>query len=244
MRAYVSYLDPETLSWEEILNSNGVVTGVHRRIYNKDPESGDFTSFAEIPKGWIGPSGAHYHSTFEEAFILSGSLTLDGEDYLESGSYLYRPGMVVHGWTELSEGAHIIIRRGGPADIIPVEKLHSYEYPYEEVHDGRPHILHLRTDELEWTWHGADKDRYGIKVLSQDKDSGARTLLLHLPPGWNGSYSGPNERAVECVVVSGEMSLADGTVFGQSCYFCRPPGVDDDPIAHSKQGSTLLMWEE
>ena len=116
MRPFVNSLDPETLPWQPIFK-----TGVNRRVYNTDPQDKSFTSVIQVPKGWVGPSGAHYHSSFEEGYILEGSLTLDGSDYLKPGSYLYRPGMIVHGWTELSEeSALIIVKRGGVSDIISV----------------------------------------------------------------------------------------------------------------------------
>ena len=240
MRPYVKCLDPETIPWEPIFK-----TGVNRRFYNTDPEDKSFTSIGLVPKEWVGPSGAHYHTSFEEGFIVEGSLTLDGTDYLKPGSYLYRPGKIVHGWTELSEeSALIVIKRGGKADIVPVgPALHSHEYVYEEVHDGRPHILHLKTGEMEWTAKGEGAASHAVKVLSTDEDNGDSTYLLSLPAGWQGELQSADGRGLECVVIDGAVELDDGTSLGRMYYLFRPPGDRREPIVSSKDGCTALIWE-
>ncbi len=240
MRPYVKCLDADTLPWQPIFK-----TGVKRRFYNTDPEDKSFTSIAQVPKGWVGPSGAHYHSSFEEAYIVEGSLTLDGTDYLRPGSYLYRPGMIVHGWTELSdESALIIIKRGGVADIVPVgPALHSHEYAYEEVHDGRPHVVHLKTGDMAWTPKGNGTASHAVKVLSTDQDNGDSTCLLALPSGWQGELQAAEGRSLECIAIEGTAKLADGTPFGRLHYLYRPPGDRQAPIVASQDGCKLLAWE-
>ena len=238
MRPYVKSLDPDTLPWVPIFN-----TGVDRRFYNTDPKDKSFTCVIRVPKDWVGPSGAHYHSSFEEGYVVEGSLTLDGTDYLQPGSYLYRPAMIVHGWTELSpDSATVIVRRGGVADIVPVgPALHPYEYPYEEVHDGRKHVLHLKTDEMQWT---ATESGYDTKVLSSDRDNGDRSYLVSLPAGWRGELPRSHGRDLECVVLEGAAELDDATQLGRLHYLYRPPGDHQAPIVASKQGCKALVWEE
>ncbi len=240
MRPYVKCLDPETLSWQPIFK-----TGVHRKVYNTDPDDQSFTSIAQVPKGWVGPSGAHYHTSFEEAYILEGSLTLDGTDYLQPQSYLYRPGMIVHGWTELSEeSALIIIKRGGVSDIVPVgEALKPYEYPFEEVHDGRPHIVHLKTGAMDWTLKGDGAGQFSEKELSKDQDNGDTTSLISLHPGWQGEIQSSNGRDLECIVVEGTAELADGTSVKRLHYLYRPPGDRNAPIVSSTDGCLVLVWQ-
>lgn len=238
MRPYVKCLDPDTLPWVPIFK-----TGVDRRFYNTDPVDQSFTCIIQVPKDWDGPSGAHYHTSFEEGYVFEGSLTLDGTDYLYPGSYLYRPGMIVHGWTELSpESALIVVRRGGVADIVPVgPALHPYEYPYEEVHDGRGHILHLKTDDMEWT---ATEAGYKTKLLSIDQDNGDSTYLVSLPAGWHGELPRTDGRGLECVVLEGAAELDDATQVGRLHYLYRPPGNHQAPIVSSNEGCKALVWEE
>ena len=89
MRPHMSHVDGNALPWVEILN-----TGAKRKQLSVDPDTGSDTSFVRIPRGWRGPAGAHYHTGFEEAMILTGDVDLNGNDLLVNGSYLYRPGPV------------------------------------------------------------------------------------------------------------------------------------------------------
>lgn len=235
MRAHIKHLDSETIPWAPIFK-----TGASRRTLNTDPADKSFMSLVQIPKGWRGPSGAHYHSSFEEAYVMSGLLTLDGRDYLTPGSYLYRPGFIVHGWDERSdEGSLIVIKRGGVSDIIGVcPKLHDHEYVYKPVADGRPHIVHLKTDDVPWI----AKDGIETKVLSVDAVTGGRTFLLHLPPRWRGSFGASPGHDLEGVVLNGGFRLADGDEFRPGHYFYRPSDSGDPPISESADGAVAILW--
>ena len=241
MRPHVRFLDSESLDWVPIFK-----TGASRRTLNTDPADRSFTSMVKIPRGWLGPSGAHYHSSFEEAYIISGSLTLDGRDYLTPESYLYRPGFIVHGWDERSdEGSLIVIKRGGVSDIISVgPKLHDHEYVHTAVEDGRPHIVHLKTAEMGWTWTGDSAGRFSSKLLSADALTGSQARLINFPSGWRGQFTAAPGHDLECVVVRGGFELADGTLFRVGSYFYRPPGAADPPISAAPGGGLAIMWTE
>ena len=125
-----------------------------RKVFNTNDINGSDTSLVKLPPGWKGPAGAHYHSDYEEALVLTGDVDLNGNDLLVAGSYLYRPGGIVHGFVDNSpSGSDIIIKMGTSTDLISVNKpLHSYEYPEPKalVADAREHNLHLRTNEEKW----------------------------------------------------------------------------------------------
>ena len=243
MRPHLSHVDGNALPWEEILN-----TGAERKQLSVDPETGSDTSFVRIPKDWKGPAGAHYHTGFEEALILSGDVDLNGNDLLVEGSYLYRPGGIVHGWVDHSpSGSDIIIKMGRATDLISVgepEHDHEYDYPDARVEDGRPHIIHLKTKEQAWqSWPdvpgGVEK-----KVLSRDETNGAETLLARVPAGFSGVLKLDPANTWEWVVLEGSVSLADGTSFERLGYSHRPAGSEETVIAASRDGSTLLMWSD
>jgi quercetin dioxygenase-like cupin family protein len=241
MRPHVSHVDGHALAWQEILN-----TGVHRKQLSVDPDTGSDTSFVRVPADWHGPAGAHYHTGFEEALILSGDVDLNGNDLLVEGSYLYRPGGIVHGWVDHSpSGSDIIIKMGAATDLISVgEPVHDYEYDYPDarVADGRPHIIHLKTGSESWQhWEGAAE---GIekKSLSLDETNGAETMLARMPQGFSGSFMLAPDITWEWVVLDGGMSLADGTAFDQMGYSHRPAGSEETVIAQSESGCTLMMW--
>ncbi len=243
MRPHLSHVDGSALPWEEILN-----TGAERKQLSVDPDTGSDTSFVRIPKDWKGPAGAHYHSEFEEALILSGDVDLNGNDLLVEGSYLYRPGGIVHGWVDHSpSGSDIIIKMGQTTDLISVgerEHDHEYDYPGARIDDGRPHIIHLKTKEQDWTpWPDAP-DGVEKKVLSRDETNGAETLLARLSAGFSGALKLDPACTWEWVVLEGAMSLKDGTLFDRLGYSHRPSRSEDTVLSASDDGCTLLMWSE
>ena len=243
MREHIPYYDPSQDEWVEILG-----TGVTRKVLSTDSITGGDTCYVNMPPDWEGIAGAHYHTGFEEAYMISGDVNLNGNEDFLKGCYLYRPGGIVHGWSEHSiNGGRIIIKMGMTTDLVSVpgpDYPDEYDYPDKRLEDGRPHIIFLDTKEQEWTWHDEGAGRYGIKPLSEDADNGDRTYLLHLPAGWHGSYSGDSSRALECAVVHGSLTLEDGSVMREGCYFYRHPKRDESPIAASADGCTALMWSE
>jgi hypothetical protein len=176
--------------------------------------------------------------------VVEGSLTLDGRDYLTPHSYLYRPGFIVHGWDERSdEGSLIIIKRGGVSDIVSVgPRLHDHEYVHRPVDDGRPHIVHLKTGAM--AWDAARPSGLREKTLSVDRRTGARTFLIEFPKDWRGAFDGGAKQSLECVVVSGGFTLADGTGFGPGHYFFRPDAGIDPPISAADRGCVAMMWSD
>jgi len=243
MRPHISFIDPTDQEWVQILGK-----GVERKFLGVDPDTGSDTCFVRIPPGWAGDAGAHIHTFYEEAYIISGDINLNGHEDLVEGSYLYRPGGIVHGWVEKSrEGATVIIKMGGPTDIISVPGPdHEDEYDLPEVrhHDGRPHIIHLRTKDMGWTWHEKAAARFGTKILSEDSDNKNRTFLLNLPAGFKGRFKGDDDRNLECAVVHGALNLEDGTEIKVGSYFHHHPHQKAPPIASSVRGCTALMWSE
>ena len=243
MRPHLSYVDGNVLPWEEILN-----TRAERKQLSVDPDTGSDTSFVRIPKDWRGPVGAHYHTGFEEAFILSGDVDLNGNDLLVEGSYLYRPGGIVHGWVDHSpSGSDIIIKMGRATDLISVgepELDHEYDYPGARVDDGRPHIIHLRTKEQDWRPWPDGTEGANRKVLSRDEDNGAETLLARLSEGFSGALKLDPGLTWEWVVLDGAMTLADDTSFERLGYSHRPAGSEETTMAASKDGCTMLIWSD
>ncbi len=243
MRPQIPYLAADALPWEEILN-----TGAQRKLLSVDPETGSETAFVRLPPDWRGPAGAHYHSGFEEALILSGDCDLNGNDLLVAGSYLYRPGGIVHGWVDHSpSGADIIIKMGRATDLVSVgepEYPHEYDYEGKRVPDGRPHIVHLRTaDQPFEPWNGGHPGAQQ-KLLSRDRETGAATLLLNLDAGFSGQLELAAHTTWEWVVLAGSVSLADGSTFGPIDYSHRRAGSHETVITGSPDGCRLLLWRE
>jgi quercetin dioxygenase-like cupin family protein len=203
------------------------------------------TSLFVFPEGWQGGGVAHYHSCSEEVFVLDGDITLDGKDFYTRGSYLYRPGGIVHGHHEASpHGSRMIIRTGGQIDFNYVRAPASPgEYVAKPSDDGRPHVLHLKTAAMPMAWIGRGAERYSRKVLSADAKTGAWTSLVEFPSAWKGQL--PLERTMnwEWFVVAGAATLDDGTVYAPETYSYRPAG-QDRAFRSAEAGTQILLWRE
>lgn len=243
MRPHIPHLDAANLAWEEILDSKAM-----RKVLSCDPVTGSDTSYVKLPPDWRGPAGAHYHTDFEEALVLAGDVDLNGDEILVAGSYLYRPGGIVHGWVDHSPtGAEIIIKMGTATDLISVGAplhRHEYDYPGARRPDGRPHITHLKTADVPWQPWPTAPGTVRFKSLSRDAKTGAETMLVELVQGFSGTLKLAADTTWEWVVTIGSLSLADGTTFRKFGYSHRPAGADGGAvIAAAPLGCTLMMWK-
>jgi quercetin dioxygenase-like cupin family protein len=219
----------------------GTTHGV--KTLSTDQSSGASTAFHSFPAPWKGGGVAHYHSCAEEVYVISGDITLNGRDELTAGSYLYRPGGIVHGHDEGSTGGcRCLIRTDGALDFNYIENPRSPE-EYVEVpsDDGRPHIVHLRAPEMDWSARGAGPSAYGEKILSTDAKTGAQTSLLRLPAGWRGGVSLDADYGWEWFVIDGDMTCTDGTRFGAETYSYRPAG--GVAFTEAAADTMLLLWK-
>ena len=239
-RTHVKYLEETSLDWQPLGGH-----GIQRKLLSRDPETGASTMLVSIAKGWKGGGCAHYHSCYEEVYVIEGDVTLDGKDYYRAGSYLYRPANVVHGHDESSiDGCLCIIKMGGDLDMNLVPDPESPgEYQLGEVTDTRPHVLHLETGESEWEWSGEGPNRTGRQIMSRDEATGAFSMLLNLPPGWRGR-AGAHHHTVseEVYVVSGDVALDDEPIYRQGSYLYRPPKIIHGPKERSDEGCLALIW--
>lgn len=89
---------------------------------------------------------------------------------------------------------------------------------------ARPHIDYLQSQTLPW-----QPSRFPhlpgcqVKVLSQDPDDGALSLLVRFPSGWATGRPGVLHTAEELLVLEGAIEL-DGRRFGPDGYGWFPPG--------------------
>jgi len=241
MRAATIIDSIETLPWEPLGTH-----GIKRKLLSHDPETGAVSQYVHIPPDWRGGGVAHYHSCVEEAYIISGDVSLVPEDPLVDGSCLYRPPFIVHGHDERADkGCLCIIRMGGEMDfnLVP-EPEAPHEYPLEPVTDLRGHILHLKSPALPWEDAGEGQGRLSVKYLSTAADPGAYTALVKFPPGWRGNLSTPPSHSREWIVLSGGWQLADGSLYGPLSYRFDPAGTPSAAAAASDEGCLVLTWCE
>ena len=73
---------------ERVDVEDGPLAGSAWRLLSEDDESGAFTAFCSLPKGWSGDLGAYGRPV--EIFTVRGELELNGER-LGAGCYGYVP---------------------------------------------------------------------------------------------------------------------------------------------------------
>ncbi len=239
-RPRVAHAALADLDWLESDRSNA------RKRLSEDSDTGALTFYLELPVNWQGGGVAHYHTCSEEVYVLAGDVTLNGRDYLRDGAYLYRPAGIVHGHQEGSvSGCRLIIKTDRALDFNYVqEPAASEEYVLEPSEDGRPHILHLNTQLMDWRWQAAGQARYGVKALSQDRRTGASTRLLRFPAGWSGNFRMSGAASWEWFVIAGDLRLDDNTRFVTDAYSVRPAGGGEQAFVRAAAPTDLLLWRD
>lgn len=217
--------------------------GLRRKLLAYDPVTRASTALVDIPFGWRGGGIAHFHHAFEEVYMLSGSVTVGGVHYWRAGDYFYRPAEVVHGHDEHSpEGALALIRADGPLELILVrEPVEPDEYPLGEIEDPRGHILHVVPDELVAVPDPEFSAGWVTKPLSADPVTGARTLMVEIPPGWAGEDARVRPAAWQAAILEG--ALRSGEDFHRAGdYADGPAGVEIFGATASPAGCVILLW--
>jgi len=215
--------------------------GLRRCLLGYDPATGHATSVVEIPKGWRGGGIAHFHEAFEEVYMLSGSVTLDGRNYWHGGEYFYRPAHIVHGHDERSEeGAIALIRSDGPLELLLVhDPVDPDEYPLPEMNDPRGHLKSLTVADVVGVTDPAFPG-WSIRPLSADAVGGARTVIADVPANWSGAHP-PIGVAWEAFVLSGAIQGRAAT-YATGDYTA---GGSHDALLdaeRSESGCSILIW--
>jgi quercetin dioxygenase-like cupin family protein len=226
------------MEWE-VLGTHGL----RRRLLGLDTATGHVTSIVGIPENWRGGGVAHYHDGVEEVYILEGSVTLDDVHYWKEGDYFYRPARVVHGHDEKSHiGALALTRSDGVLVLNLVhEPVDQKEYALPGASDPRGHVFSLPVADVPAGSDPAYPAGWGIKPLSADPISGARTLIAEVPAGWQGQ--------APVLGVDWEAFVIGGSIDGTAGEFVPhdyTTGEPDTPLlgaTRSDGGCTVLVWQ-
>ena len=238
MRPTIRDLDIDSLDWVA-LGTNGL----RNRLLSIDPDTKASTRFVNIPQNWKGGGKAHFHHAFEEVYVIKGDVSLTGRDFLGDGSYIYRPAGMVHGHDEQArQGCFCIIRSGGLLELNVIGKpAEDVEYVLHPADDGRDFVYDLRSNAMDWTWTGSGAARRGEKLLSHDRKTGAKTMLWHLPAGWQGEATLGGPQSAEWVVLKGTAQRKDGGTAKALSYSVQPAGAPA-VFTSAAQGCDLIVW--
>lgn len=77
----------------------------------------------EFMPGWVSPHGDHYHSVYEEAFMMSGEIIAADGTVFSEGCYSFKPPFTGQSALSSPHGAMVYINFGGPLDFRPLAEL-------------------------------------------------------------------------------------------------------------------------
>ncbi len=109
---------------------------------------------------------------------------------------------------------------------------------------ARPHIEFVDTNVLDWQpfplWNDGGVQ---MRLLSQDDETGACTLVLDFPAGWRRNERGYNTAAEELYILRGTLNIG-ATDYITNCYSYIPAGLTTGPVEAGPNGcSVLAMYD-
>lgn len=209
-RPHVEFIQSHDV--ESQLLADGPLAGATKRLLSADDETGDYTALVSFPAGWSGDVGGLDRPV--ELFGLGGAFELDGTR-LAAGGYAY---------TIPSRRARPLTTRSGGHLLVMVEKL-------SPVHSEQP-VEVIDTNALRWADRSITAVPPGlvIKALRNDPDTGDRTWLAALAPGWMETRAEIHPTVEEAFMIRGDGLLGERGEMTGGCYFWRPPMVLHGPM--------------
>lgn len=105
-------------SWEEVKDEAGKVV-LKRCVLSQHPETGEGAMLVQFMPGFESSHGDHYHSVYEECFVMEGEVEYDDGRVFTSGCYSYLAPNTVQSRMRSPKGAIAYVNFGGPLDFIP-----------------------------------------------------------------------------------------------------------------------------
>jgi len=107
---------------------------------------------------------------------------------------------------------------------------------------SRPHIEWIQAQVLPWEKDLHEDGRPGVerKILSRDDETGASTLIIRYPAGWQFAEPCYLLSDEQMLVLSGELEI-NGTVYGPDCFAHLPKGYARFNASSSKGADVLTF---
>lgn len=103
--------DSAAMAWQ-VPWVKGPAPGLRLKLLWRDETTGAYSRLLDVAPGWGEPRLEH-HDCSEEAFMLSGDMTMGGLGTMGPGAYFFRPPGIKHGPMHSRAGAVIFIRTDG-----------------------------------------------------------------------------------------------------------------------------------
>jgi len=224
-------------------SAKGLPAGVEIRVLNQDKDSGAVSALLHFPQGWQW-SDDGYCEADQDFFVFEGAISVGGAR-LENGGFCFYPaGVVQKGWTAHTESTVYVIY-----DRAPIFVAANADRPGAARHK----IVAARdTWAMEWfdplaASKPSMKFHPGIfvKELRVDPDTGTRTHLAGLMPGWFQEGIEVHPVREESLIISGDVNIATvagkpGYTLSVGGYYSRPSGIAHGPLS-SKNGNVGIV---
>jgi hypothetical protein len=224
-RGFVGFINQQDLKWEDF-QVKGVATGLKAKALSHDPKTGAVSLLLSYPPGWRSRAESNYHTGDEEILVLDGDLTIGGRT-LTDRCYSFIPAGMAHGPISTRNGCLALTFFDQEPDVIaskeskPGSRL-DQAIEYKNYFD-EPWALGATRAK------SATPPPLLVKVLRQDKQTGARTWIAgvlsghpnytwEMHPTWEEGYLIEGEyHLAECL--NGKSKLG---VYTPGSYFFRP----------------------
>jgi hypothetical protein len=114
--------DPLNQAWKDVVDSAGNLV-LRRLVLSEHPLTGEGSMLVEFLPGWVSPHGDHYHSVYEEAFVVEGELLARDGQVFSAGCYSFKPPHAIQSALSSPKGAIAYITYGGALDFRPASEL-------------------------------------------------------------------------------------------------------------------------
>lgn len=112
--------DPMAEQWTDVTDESGAVV-LRRLLLSSHPTTGEGAMLVQFMPGYVSPHGDHFHSVYEECFVMDGEIVCADGTVFTAGCYSYKPERTVQSAISSPKGAIAYINFGGPLDFIPAE---------------------------------------------------------------------------------------------------------------------------
>jgi hypothetical protein len=240
VRNHIEHLSESDVPW------SNYSPGVYGKMLNHNAVTGERTALVRfVPsEGAKAPNKHHFHSFYEELFVLEGKMTFDHKLWLGSRSYVYHPPFMVHGFNSgIPETTTLIAR--APCDL-------DFNFP-DGTHEGVPFYIDGKQGSRDFAYlnlpsenrwqpvFGRDRVQIGcVFELSRDTVTHEGSRLVRLFEG----AAVPEEADGyayfdEGYVIEGTIGMRDGRVRSAGDYWHLHPGT---PIPGMTVKSTALLF--
>ena len=189
----------------------GPFAGCAQRLLSQDDETGASTALVSLPGSWAGSLAAHDRPL--ELFCLRGRLELAGRAFGEG----------CHGWVPAGTAAAPLGALTTALCLVMVEAVRAPTGGPVEIVDSQELPFRDRT-------LAAVPPGLIVKPLRVDPETGDRTWIAGVAPGWEEHRAEIHPTVEEAFVLRGDGLLGERGELTPGCYFWRPPNVRHGPM--------------